>query len=1420
MAVAALALAGLAAHPALAAAASSPAGSAVSTAPASSIPTTTETQQSTGRISSQRVCGTPAPGRASCFALKRTDISAVKGVMRGRKVKPAGVSAAGDTVPNTPAGYGPSDLLSAYALPANGGAGATVAIVDAYDDPNAEADLAVYRTQYGLPACTTANGCFKKVDQTGGTGYPAANSGWAGEISLDLDMVSAVAPNAHVVLVEATTASSTDLGTAVDEAVALGAKYVSNSYGASYSSAAGSGEDASEAAAYDPYYDHPGVAVVASSGDSAYGVAYPAASQYVTAVGGTSLTKDATTGRGWAESVWKTSATEGGGSGCSLYEAKPAWQKDTGCAKRSVADVSAVADPATGVAVYQTYGGSGWAVYGGTSASAPIITATYADAGTPVAGSNPASYPYAVASALNDVTTGSNGTCTPAYFCTAGPGYDGPTGLGTPKGLDAFRSGPHGEVRGTVTDSATGQPIAGAAVTVGSDQVVTGSDGSYDVVLAPGTYDVTAGAYGYTSASATGAVVTDGGTLTRDFALDAEARATISGKVTDGSGQGWPLYASISVDGVPGGPVHTDPRTGRYSLSLPVGSAYTLHVTPYYRGYQVTTQQVSLGATNLVQNIQVPIAAGCTAAGYAMAYHGLHQTFDTTATPAGWTVANAAGTGNGWTFTSPTRGNITGGAGGFAIVDSDRAGAGKTQDSYLTAPATDLSAYSADAPPVLSFANAFHVAPNSAGQVQLSTDGGTTWTTVWNSAAVTTYAQSVTLPLPQAAGQSAVEVRFHYTGADSWYWELDNVVLGRYGCEPLTGGLVVGTVSDANTAAAVPGSTIVDAGDAKLTATSATVADPALKGAFYWYFSPDSGDRTVTAAMSRYTTGSAVAAVIAGRTTEADFALKAGQITASPDTVARTAAWGGTASSTVTLKNTGTAAATVHLTDTPTGYSMQGVTAGPDEVPALAVPTSTTSGSELLAARNATPDQLATTRSARQAVQAGVGANTADHWQSVADLPVPLSDNIADTVNGILYTGLGYDGSNDTNQWYAYNPAAQTWGERAPAKDTREGAAHGVVNGKVYVTGGWLPSGETDSRTEVYDPAADAWSTAANAPTAYAGSGSAVLDGKLYTIGGCTDAACGSTAAYAFEPATNTWTQIADYPKAESWMSCGGVGAKVYCAGGVADATGATAYSYAYDPGSNTWSPIALLPSSVWGAATTAANGQLLLQDGIQANNLSNRGYAYDPGTGTWSALPNTPTAGYRFAGALGFYTVGGSTGLGSTSNTAQVLAGWEYSDSVSTDWLSLDRDQLTLQPGESAKVTLTFDAAVPSISQPGTYTASLLPDADTPYPVAAVKVALTVSPPTSWGKIAGTVQYRNADGEMKPVAGATVQITTWTASYTLHTDTAGQYQIWMDTRNNPLTVIAAKDGFVPQTATVKLVRRSAVTKDWTLVQD
>jgi subtilase family serine protease len=362
--------------------------------------------------SHRHVCGPAAQGFARCHAEVVTN-------GRGEPL-----------VTPAPAGYGVADLQSAYGLAAaaaSAGAGQTIAIVDAYDAPTAEADLGVYRAQYGLSSCTTANGCFRKVNQSGGSNPPRKNAGWAQEISLDLDMASAICPKCKILLVEGSSASIADLGAAVNTAAGLGATVISNSYGANEWSSEGS-------ATYAAPYNHPGVPITASSGDAGYRVEFPAALGTVTAVGGTALTR-AANARGWTETAWS-----GAGSGCSAYIAKPSWQTDAGCARRTVADVSAVADPNTGVAVYDSYayqGSHGWMVFGGTSVAAPVVAGVYALAGNG-GGGNYASFSYAHSSSLFDVTSGSNGSCSGSYLCTAKAGYDGPTGLGTPNGIGGF----------------------------------------------------------------------------------------------------------------------------------------------------------------------------------------------------------------------------------------------------------------------------------------------------------------------------------------------------------------------------------------------------------------------------------------------------------------------------------------------------------------------------------------------------------------------------------------------------------------------------------------------------------------------------------------------------------------------------------------------------------------------------------------------------------------------------------------------------------------------------------------------------------------------------------------------------------------------------------------------------------------------
>jgi Subtilase family len=325
-------------------------------------------------------------------------------------------------------GYSPEDLRSAYDLPASSaGSGRTVAVVDAYDDPHAEADLNEYRREYGIPECTAGNGCFRRVNQEGGTTPPSPSKKWASEISLDLDLVSAICPSCHILLVEARSAEGADLAAAQEEAVTLGATSISDSYAEA--------ESSENAAAY----DHPGIPIAAAAGDSGYGVLSPAASPNVIAVGGTTLLPSSER-RGWQESVWWDEGSgefSGTGSGCSL-EPKPRWQDDSGCAYRTTNDIAAVADPNTPVSVYDSYETSShWLLLGGTSAAAPIVAAAMAQANAYTRSFDGAQGLYLEAlngASFNDVVSGMDGRCG-TYLCEAGTGYDAPTGLGSLHGV-------------------------------------------------------------------------------------------------------------------------------------------------------------------------------------------------------------------------------------------------------------------------------------------------------------------------------------------------------------------------------------------------------------------------------------------------------------------------------------------------------------------------------------------------------------------------------------------------------------------------------------------------------------------------------------------------------------------------------------------------------------------------------------------------------------------------------------------------------------------------------------------------------------------------------------------------------------------------------------------------------------------------
>jgi Subtilase family len=431
------------------------------------------------------VCAQPdGPDTASCLALRLVPLttaarahthlleamSAGAPPAPGRAAHPAGDAAAGLY------GLRPQDLHAAYALPTSSAAAKrqTIALVDAYDDPHAEADLTAYDREFGLPECSAANGCFRKLDEEGRSSpLPATEGEWAMEISLDIETAHAICQECKILLIEATSPAYADLEAAEREAVALGASEISDSWGG--------GEPSADSEAF----NDPGVVITAASGDYGYrnwddpeGLTgftdYPASSPHVVAVGGTRLKISA--GGAWAsEQVWNGQGASGGG--CSDRFAAPSWQRSladwpsVGCqSRRAVADVAADADPYTGVAVYDSTpihsGGDapGWLTLGGTSLSSPLVSATFALAGGARSSSGYAAQTlYAAAlsdpASLHSITSGSNGECTRPFtfegdsgcsaleeaascsgraICLAGPGYNGPAGVGTPAGICAF----------------------------------------------------------------------------------------------------------------------------------------------------------------------------------------------------------------------------------------------------------------------------------------------------------------------------------------------------------------------------------------------------------------------------------------------------------------------------------------------------------------------------------------------------------------------------------------------------------------------------------------------------------------------------------------------------------------------------------------------------------------------------------------------------------------------------------------------------------------------------------------------------------------------------------------------------------------------------------------------------------------------
>jgi N-acetylneuraminic acid mutarotase len=690
--------------------------------------------------------------------------------------------------------------------------------------------------------------------------------------------------------------------------------------------------------------------------------------------------------------------------------------------------------------------------------------------------------------------------------------------------------------------------------------------------------------------------------------------------------------------------------------------------------------------------------------------------------------------------------------------------------------------------------------------VDVSIDGGTTWTNVYHETVSRRGPRVEEVSLGPAGGQANVLIRFHYFGTWDWWWQVDNVEIVPRSCNPTNGGLVTGFVTDRNTGAALNGATVFSNNNpANRATTAATPDDPNIPDGFYWLFSSLVGANPFTATKPPYADMTKSVNVANHGTVQADFALAASRLVVSPTEIEAFQSLGQTRTTTFNVRNTGTAAATVELFER--GGSFEILTRAGAPLRTYAVP-------------GGVPKGRVTTRPG--AVGAGASTQVDPAWTTIANLPAALSDNAGVTLNGKVYSIGGAEAGTD-NQLLVYDPDGNAW-TALPDMPTGRAKAQAVATGnKIYVFGGWATNSPFAPvpTVDVYDPAASSWSTlAATNPAPRAAAGSALAGGKVYLVGGCADANCTSSpATTVFNPVTGTFESGVAYPHAVAWMSCGGISDKVYCAGGV-DAEPFTD-GFTFDPGTGAWTPIATMPLDLWGSADSAAGGMLVMAGGVAngSSELTNRSIAYDPATNSWTNLPNASFARARAAGACGFYKFGGWSAPFTGAPESEALGGLEGCDESSdVPWLSETPTTFTLNPGQARNVTVTLSATTAAdVTQPGDYTAQIAFRSNSPYPVSSVDVTMHVLPPASWGKIQGRVVGVTCGGSSVgvPAQIRINSVTTPDLGYSVKANADGTYAYWLP--RGRYQVIVAKDGWVPEVASARVQAGFVLTLDFSL---
>jgi N-acetylneuraminic acid mutarotase len=862
-------------------------------------------------------------------------------------------------------------------------------------------------------------------------------------------------------------------------------------------------------------------------------------------------------------------------------------------------------------------------------------------------------------------------------------------------------SQPTGTLQGTVTDSVTTNPVAGATITVQplGASTTTAADGTYSILLPVGTYDVTASAFGYTSQTANGVVITDGGTTTQDFALVASPSGSLSGTVTDSASN--PIEnAKVTILGTPIPPAFTD-ASGHYSFaSVPNGT------------YNVKAEA---GKCNDSQTDSVDVNGDTT---HDFTLPSRHDSFgymcrlETPDYVEGDTALTLAGDDNSTSVPLPFS---------FSLYGQDYGTAYVCTNGHLTfvnpgsfCPFSNGSIPSAGTPnaaiypywddmfidgsssmwtKTLSSPNRFVIEWRNAAYFPGGTADRLDFEVIlYENGQILTQYRNV--DNAHEAGNSATLGIENADGSDAFQYSFNEAALNigetaiRYFLPP--SGFVQGHVTDANDDGAIAGATVkaIQNGNViRQTSTDAT--------GFYRMQLPV-GSYTVEASKTNYETGSAAVEITEDGTTTQDFSLPTARGEVSPTSLEFIVPPDQTRTKTLTLSNTGSLSMTWEVSESGGGSS----------APVKA--TRTAGMQRLLRSRGSklvrthlSGDQLASpawvgSHGKGQTPRTPAGAPLDPTWSAVANYPTGIMDNGADIIDGKVYSVGGIDSSfTILNHGYVYDPDANSWSPIADMPVGREKPGVAAVDGLLYVTGGWDTFGTPIAETDVYDPSTNTWSTVAPNPSPTAAPGVAVADGQIYFVGGCADGACTpSSHVSRYDPGSDTWDSAASYPTTDSWEGCAGIAGSVVCAGGVNGSVTLT-HGWSYDPGSDTWSPIADMPFDLWGSAYGGPNGMLVQAGGVTNgfNTVTNQAIAYDPGTDSWANLPNAPTARYRSGGSCGFYKIGGSSGGFSPTPDVEKLSELDQCGAATdVPWLSEDPTSGEVPAGSSQDVDVTVD--------------------------------------------------------------------------------------------------------------------------------